>query len=110
MCNGFNKRNYCNLIQYDTIKSFGNHCIIDTNGKIVLISSKNSLDYPYYLKGCIAIMKETYYNLLTQQIITKGSHTINSDKYLFVENHYFNDYKKGVYKIEYETGNYEIFE
>lgn len=110
MCNGFKKGNYCNLIQYDNIKtSFGNHCIIDTNGKIMLMC-ENILDYPYYLRGVIASTKDVYYNLLTQQPIVKGSHSINSEKYLFVENNYNKEYKKGVYKIDYETGNFEIFE
>ena len=110
MSNGFNKGNYCNLIQYDSIKeTIGNSCIIDNTGKIVL-KSKNILSYPYFLKGCIAIMDKEYYNLLTQTLIVKGSHSINSEKYLFVENHYNKDYKFGVYKIDYETGEFEIFD
>jgi hypothetical protein len=105
MSSGFKeKENYCNLIYYDKIKSFGNHCIINTDGEIVLMAA-NTLRDPYFLKGCIATMDKIYYNLITRKPIVKGYNSINSEKYLFVEN----QYEIGVYKIEYETGEYEIF-
>jgi len=113
---GFKDQQYCSIIAYPELKtsgySFGNHCIINTKGEIVLDRGA-SLDYPYHLKGVIGAVKGTYYNLETGKPIVSGSQTLKSDTYFFVQNSYsFGDeakYEKGVYKIEYATGNYEIF-
>jgi hypothetical protein len=109
LCSGFNDKSYCSLIQYDDIKSSGIHCIINANGDIVLKAETPYL-YPYCLNGCIASIDRTYYNLLTGAPIVKGNTNIRSSQYLFVENAYDNDYKKGVWKIDWNTGEYEIFE
>lgn len=110
--NSFGKdKKYCMLLVYHDYKknTMGNSCIIDSNGNIVL-EAESSFDSLYYLKGEIATMKGTYYNLKTGQPIVKGgSSTVKSEHYLFVENTYNKDYELGVYKIDYETGEFEIF-
>ncbi len=110
MSKGFDETEYCMLIAYHNLQksTIGNHCIIDLNGDIVLEASE--LKYPYHLKGVIAVLDEKYYNLKTKEIITKGYNTIKSESYIFVENQYNSEYEKGVYKIEYSTGNFEIFQ
>lgn len=88
--------------------TWGDHCIINKNGEITLIQKK-SMDSLYYWKGVIGSMGGTYYNVETGVPIVKGSAKVTSENYLFVENSYNNEYAKGVWKIEYETGKYEIF-
>jgi hypothetical protein len=73
------------------------------------MESENSFDSLYYIRGEIATMKGIYYNLKTGQPIVKGDSTVKSKYYLFVENTYNKDYELGVYKIDYETGEFEIF-
>jgi hypothetical protein len=103
-------KKYCTVIVYHDYKkdTMGNFCIIDSNGNIVM-ESENSFDSLYYLRGEIATMKGIYYNLKTGQPIVKGDSTVKSKYYLFVENTYNKDYEPGVYKIDYETGEFEIF-
>lgn len=124
---GFKDKPYCNIIYYGTkhyclkdasnIKHFGSHCIINSNGKIVLMPENSfSTDYPYYLQGCIAKYKSYYYNLITSNIITRGDSTVASKEYLFVENkfaaiyHEEDKYPLGVYKINWNTGMFVRFE
>jgi hypothetical protein len=119
---GFNDRPYAQLIHY--VKGVnghmdGKHVIIDAEGKIVLKADGSGLDYIHYFKGIIATYRNEYINLSTGETIVKtigGSKSIESKKYLFV-NHNYNynffkekEYKLGVYKIDFETGEYEIFE
>jgi hypothetical protein len=122
MSMGFKDKPYCNLIYYGQstsklkdakkIKSFGEHCIIDTNGKIVF-KQDNVLQFPIYLQGVIVNVKDKYYNLLTGKIIVEGSKSISSTEFLFVEHKYNFDYMHqspiGVYKIDWNTGEYEYF-
>jgi hypothetical protein len=112
---GFNGKPYTGLISYPNFpeETWGFHCIIDSNGKIVLTQDKdNRLDYPYYLKGVIALWKDKYINLLTGQVITKGSKSLESEQYFFVECSPYSwekePFEKGVYKIDKATGEYEI--
>lgn len=115
LCSGFGKKDYLSLIAYPDFDGktggWGNHCIVDLNGQIVLMAEKFDTSF-YYLDGVIAKMKDTYYNLLTKQPILKGgsSSSIKSKRFLFVENSYNKEYPLGVYKIEYATGNFEVFE
>ena len=126
MGGSFKDNPYCMLIEYGNfhsalkttkaIKSLGNHCIIDANGKIVLTQEKGALQGLYYLKGCIAVSNNYYYNLITGEIITKGDNTITSNEFLFIENRYSNlygtdkgKYQLGVYKVNWITGEYELF-
>jgi hypothetical protein len=121
MSNGFNNKPYTMLIDYGVItskltdckdiKSFGDHCIIDINA-VIVFRSTNIIDHPYYLQGVIAVCNNKYYNLLTGKLILEGSTTIKSKNYLFVE-HSYSGYNKelplGVYKIDWNTGEYEYF-
>lgn len=108
--NDFKQENYCSLIKYDNLKkdTLGEHVIIDNTGKIVL-ASKDSFKYPYFHKGIIASMDSTYYNLLTGKAITKGTANIKSKQFLFIENNYNKEFPLGVYKICYQTGEFEFF-
>lgn len=126
MSSGFNGKPYTMLIDYgvitsklkdcNNIKSSGYHCIIDVNGVIVLRDKEQFMSSLYYLEGCIAKDKEFYYNLKTGNIITRGNANIKSKDFLFVE-HTYSFYSKedgdkypiGVYKIDWNTGEYEYF-
>lgn len=112
LCSGFGKNDYCALISYPEFDGerggWGNHCIVDLNGEIAL-NSDNQFDWMYYKKGVIATKKDVYYNLLTGKPIVAGRDRINSERFLFVEKSYGDDYTHGVYKIEYATGEFEIF-
>lgn len=108
------KGDYCQLIAYPDFpeKTLGNHCIINKEGEVVLMES-NHFDHLYLLRGCIAKMKEDYYNLKTGELIARGSSSVESDEYLFVQHRL--DYNKenpmqtGVYKINYASGEVELF-
>lgn len=115
---GYKDNDYCMLIAYpgwikNPKTSFGNHVIIDLNGKIVMMAEKFMSGF-YYLKGVLCTVDGTIYNLLTKEPIVKhNGTTLKSDKYLFAENSYsfagHEKFEKGVYKIEYATGNFEVF-
>lgn len=119
LCTGFNDNPYCMLIYYGNttsklkdcrdINSIGFHCIIDTNGDIKLQAKNEFYSKLYYLKGCIAVDNDLYYDLETGKVIAKGNTRIESTKYLFVENKYNwgtdkNKYPIGVTMIDWETG------
>lgn len=110
MSHGFDGKPYAQLIVYNNYpkETWGDHCIIDATGKIVM-TQKKSFESLYYSKGVIASMGGTYYNLLTGLPIVNGSSTVKSKNFFFVENNYGTDYAHGVWKIEYETGKIEIF-
>ena len=112
VCSGF-KEGYCKLIEYDPSnkKSGGIHVIIDAEGDVVLEATEPYMSRLYHIKGCIAKLDGYYYNLLTSEKI-KGDSSVSSDDYIFVEHRYdYNkEFKTGVYKISFETGEYEIFE
>lgn len=110
------KDGYCQLIHYPNFKdkgnlAEGNHCIVDTTGKIVL-TQEGLMTSPYHLKGVIATMNKKYYNLLTGEVITEGYSNVRSENFVFVENidgvEKFK-HQKRVYKIDYRTGSFEIF-
>ena len=115
---GFKDQQYCSMIAYPKLfqkkpDTMGDHVIINTKGEIVL-KAESCLDYPYFGKGVIGSIKNTYYNLETGKAIVKGSQTVKSKDFLFVETGYQSSYEKeqyepGVYKIEYATGKFEIF-
>lgn len=110
---GFNKKPYASIIVYHDYPkdTWGNHCIIDSNGKIVLEAEKFDSSF-YYLDGVIAKKKDTLINLLTGEAIVKShSSSLKSKEFMFVEcNDYENKFKKGIYKINFTTGEFEIFE
>ena len=116
MCSGFKNNDYCALIYYNHISTknnscLGNHCVIDTKGKIAF-KADSAIEYPYYKKGCIIKYRDYYINLKTGLPNVNSSYhqSIESENYLFVESSgYNNEFPKGVYKIEYNTGNFEVF-
>jgi hypothetical protein len=110
---GFKKNPYCELIHYEFVSNkehscLGNHCLIDRVGKIVF-EADSPIKYPYYHKGCIVKYEQLYINLKTGLPIVSGYNSVASENYLFVEcSCYNNEFPKGVYKIEYSTGNFEV--
>ena len=110
---GFNKKPYASIIVYHDYPkdTWGNNCIIDSNGKIVLEAEKFDSSF-YYLDGVIAKKKDTIINLLTGEAIVKShSSSLKSKEFMFVEcNDYENKFKKGIYKINFTSGEFEIFE
>ena len=112
---GFNNKLYASLIHYPNYpidkECWGNHCIIDSNGKIVLEAEKFDSSL-YYLDGVIAKKRDIYINLLTGEPIVKSySTSLKSKEFIFVEcNDYEDKFKKGIYKINKNTGEFEIFE
>lgn len=109
---GFEKKPYASIIVYHNYpkETWGNHCIIDTNGKIVLEAEKYDSSF-YYLDGVIAKKKDTFINLITGQPIVKSySSYMKSKDFFFVESKdYEKKFQEGVYKINFRTGEYEIF-
>jgi len=90
--------------------SSGIHCVVNKDG-IVVYEAERMTSYPYLYGGCLLGVDNTIRNLKTNTIILKyGGSILKSDKFLFVQNEYNKDYKQGVYKIEIETGNFEVFE
>lgn len=110
---GFKGKPYCQLIVYPEYPkgTWGLHCIIDKNGKIVLQSDSDFDSSLYYHDGVIASKKDKIYNLLTGEVIVTGDIKIKSTEFYFVEHNYDyeNKYQLGVYKINKNTGEYEIF-
>jgi hypothetical protein len=110
---GFKNNDYCELIRYEFVSNkehscLGNHCLIDRVGKIVF-EADNAIKYPYYKKGCIIKYEQLYINLKTGLPIVSGYNSVESENYLFVEcSCYNNEFPKGVYKIEYSSGNFEV--
>ncbi|MFA5153341.1 MAG: hypothetical protein WC554_12330 [Clostridia bacterium] len=115
IASGFKDNDYCELIHYEHVSRpnnacLGNHCLIDIKGKIVF-ESDSSLHYPYYHKGVIVSCNNIYYNLKTGQPFAEGHSSVSSKDFLFLECYsYKKTYPSGVYKIKYETGEFEIFE
>lgn len=111
---GFNNKPYTCLIHYPGYPTdkecWGNHCIIDSTGKIVLEGEKFDNTF-YYLDGVIAKRKERFVNLLTgKDIVRSYSKYLKSADFFFVEcNDYEKNFEEGVYKINFRTGEYEIF-
>jgi len=124
--NGYKKGDYANLIVYHNFfskrvkteykhsRSYGKHCLVDLNGKIVL--EENGLNkHPHYIKGVIAHMGDGYYDLRTSELIIMGDSSVESKEYLFVQKKYdfewYGGKEKalGVYKICFETGEVEHF-
>jgi len=91
-----------------TVYDSGVHCIVDKTGKVVYKAA--GLQYPCLYGGCLMSINNTIRNLKTDSEVVKYDGTsMKSDKYLFVQNNYNKEYPLGVYKIEYETGEVEVF-
>lgn len=121
---------YCCLLSYPDYKKdgkdtsgWGNWCIVDTDGSIVI--EVGQFGHLYHSKGVIASValkldgcqydSKYQYNLKTKTVICPDGSSVDSSKFLFVRTSYLSDdqkkyFKPGVYKIEYATGEYEIFD
>lgn len=87
----------------------GRWCIIDENG-IEKKEFKNNLHYPYLVKNsCIYSIENNYYNIETGEHYCQAFTSMQSDKYLFLENKYDkNKAKRGVMKIDKKTGSWKL--
>jgi hypothetical protein len=112
----FGKDNdFCSLIAYPELNTkkeegtWGNHCIINMKGEVVLMANKFETSF-YYWGGALATIKDVIYNLYTLEPIVESTSKIESENFYFAENRYNDKYQKGVYKINKKTGEYEIFQ
>lgn len=111
LCSGF-KEGYCGLIHYIKTKeskknnsgfSFGNHVILNTEGKICL--EGKGLDYPYHSGGNVGSVGNYYYNLLTgEKICHRPSSGITGVECLYLEHRYNFDY----YEVKIPVGVYKL--
>ena len=111
LCHGF-KEGYCGLIHYTRTKepkksdsgfSFGNHVIVNTEGKICL--EGKGLDYPYHSGGNVGSVGDYYYNLLTGEMICRRpSSVITGVECLYLEHRYNFDY----YEVKIPVGVYKL--
>ncbi len=87
----------------------GRWCIIDKNGieKVEFEQFKS----PYLVKeSCIYSIDQTYYNIETGECYCKAYTSMQSKEFLFLENAYDDDKsKRGVMKIDKQTGAWELF-
>jgi len=87
----------------------GRWCILDKNGieKVVFDSFKS----PYLVKeSCIYSIDQTYYNIETGECYCKAYTSMQSKEFLFLENAYDDDKsRRGVMKINKQTGTWELF-
>jgi len=109
------KNGFCMLIVYNKIKKTktnqtgydqGNFVIINEKVEILLQSGNKLTEYPTYVDGIIAHMNDTFYNLLTKEIICVGNSKIRTEENLFVEiyGNRENNYKTTVCQICLKTG------
>jgi len=120
---------YCSLISYPNFKlkegsdqesEFGTHCIVNLKGDIAMSEEDRFSHDLYHIKGLVAKKKDSYYNLVTSEIIVLASSNsrVETDEFIWVEHKYDFDYytangeKKfpmGVYKINCYTGDVEFY-
>ncbi len=88
--------------------NFGDHCIINTSGEIVL-SAKNSLSNPSHVCGNVGCLDTGLYDLRTgEQFATTGRSMIIGKKYIVLDHAYSHSghdkfMPTGVYQIDTET-------
>ena len=87
----------------------GRWCILDKNG-IEKVEFK-AFDCPYLVRdSCIYSINSKYYNIETGEFYCDCSHSVSSNDFLFLENHYDKDKSKcGVMKINKRDGTWELF-
>lgn len=105
------KDGYCQLIQYNKDHQYGNHCLVDINGKVVLTETNSISCHLYHCGGIIASMNGYIYDLNNGKIITRGKIIAKTLEYIFVLNEYDfkKEYKEGVYQINKQTAKYEQY-
>lgn len=109
------KEGYANVIVYPKLRdekgATGHHTIVDTNGRIALQADSQLFDYPYHVGGNIGVQKNTFYNLLTGDVIVVGfKDYFKSKDFVFCEVSYSKNQPNGIYKIDKFTCEYEFFE
>lgn len=86
----------------------GHWCILNEYGveKVIM----NRFDYLSLLGGQIYSTKNNYYNIETGELYCTSYTSMNTEKYLFLENKYDKDTnKRGVLKIDKYNGTFELF-
>jgi hypothetical protein len=86
------------------------NCIIDENG-IEKVELKDSFKYINHIGGIVYSVANSYYNIETKELYCKTySPSLKSKDFIFLDNNYDEDKsKRGVWKINLHTGEYEIF-
>ncbi len=87
----------------------GKWCILDINGNEKI--EFDGFKHPYLVSNsCIYSMDGKYYNIETGEFYCNTSSSMQSAEYLFLENRFDEDKsKRGVLKINKETGIFELF-
>ena len=87
----------------------GRNCIIDQFGTEKV--EFKQFESPYLVNdSCIYTIDSKYYNIETKKLYCQSFSSLNSKKYLFLENKYDNNKERiGVFKIDKATGEFELF-
>lgn len=99
---------------YDKSKSSLKHlrgvwCILDAVGNEIVEFEQFAT--PYLVKdSCIYSLNNNYVNIETGEFYCKSYDSMESDKFLFLDNAFDNDKtRRGIFKINKEDGTYVIF-
>ena len=69
----------------------------------------NQFENNYLISNAIYSCDSGYYNTYTNELYCKGSNSLSSKNYLFVDNyHDINNDRRGVFQINKQTGEYTI--
>lgn len=107
----YNEAYYDDSVTLDPTKKkhlAGCWTIFDDKGNIKFETTE--FKTPYIVSNsCIYTMDSNYYNIETGELYCNTTKRIESGNYLFLENNYDEDLtKRGVWKINKTTGEYEI--
>lgn len=84
-------------------------CIIDQFG-VEKVEFKQFENLNLISDSCIYSVGSKFYNVETQELYCESHRSVSSKQYLFLENKYdVNENKRGVLKIDKQTGEFELF-
>lgn len=84
-------------------------CLINKEGQETKVFEQ--FDNSYLLCNAVYNSKYGYFNTFTNELYCKGTKSIDSTNYLFLESSYSTpENKRGVYKIDKQTGEFELFQ